>query len=310
MSQPLELSIIIPTHGSHSSVQLSIQSCLSQKFHPGTFEILVVSNLPDSHLESWIKKAQDTYKSFSNLHYLVSGKIGVNWARNTGGKLAKGKYLYFLDDDCLLPHPLFISEMLENYINDSPGKIIGGQYRLNNETHFFSLGYQLLTDLWISRGIVHIPKNQEGQNSHLWPANNLLGGNLLICQQVFKSTSGFTNEISEGGDEVEYLRRLSNLGYSLYFCINLSVYHIGKQSFLKFVRRAWLHGKAKAKYKLESNLNMEQNFWPFQFLTQPTFRKYLKPTAILAASLHLLIVQFAWCYYYLKRKQRPFQKKQ
>lgn len=101
------VSVIIPTYGGNTSLELAVDSVLSQVFQP--FEIIVVDdNNPETEER---KKTEMLMKKFRNdfrVKYIQheKNKNGAA-ARNTGVRASSGKYIAFLDDDdCFLPHKL------------------------------------------------------------------------------------------------------------------------------------------------------------------------------------------------------------
>ncbi|WP_374330125.1 glycosyltransferase family 2 protein [Soonwooa sp.] len=90
-------SIIITTYRRPKLVRRAIQSCVSQDF-VGDYEIIVVDdNGAGSDMQS---KTEAVVKSFEDIHYIsLSKNSGACIARNKGAAMAKGRYLFFLDDD-------------------------------------------------------------------------------------------------------------------------------------------------------------------------------------------------------------------
>ena len=92
-------STIIPTIG-RSTLSRAVESVLNQAFTAADFEIIVVNDsgqpLPDAE---WQKSEK--------VQVLNTNRREKSIARNTGAAIARGKYLYFLDDDdWLLPEAL------------------------------------------------------------------------------------------------------------------------------------------------------------------------------------------------------------
>lgn len=88
-----KLSIIIPTL--NRPTQLSRVLDKISSFLTSDIEIIVI----DDSLERWEAELETAFEG-SQIQYIHRGKkLGVSSARNFGAKLAKGKYLLFLDDD-------------------------------------------------------------------------------------------------------------------------------------------------------------------------------------------------------------------
>ena len=90
--QPV-LTIIIPTYNRADFLRESIHSVLSQTF--ADYELIVVDDGSSDHTE-------DVVREFPKIRYVAcSENSGVSHARNLGIKLARGRYVCFLDSDDL-----------------------------------------------------------------------------------------------------------------------------------------------------------------------------------------------------------------
>jgi glycosyltransferase involved in cell wall biosynthesis len=85
------LSYIIPTIG-RSSLDVAVQSVLSQQFDRAEFEIVVVNDSGGP-----LPKAD--WHELPRMSVLNTNKSERSFARNSGAAIARGKYLAFLDDD-------------------------------------------------------------------------------------------------------------------------------------------------------------------------------------------------------------------
>ncbi len=101
MRESVFCSVVIPTIG-RETVARSVQSVLDQKLPAAEFEVIVVNDsgqsLPDAE---WQKS--------DRVRILHTNRRERCFARNCGAAIAKGKYLWFLDDDdWILPDALKI----------------------------------------------------------------------------------------------------------------------------------------------------------------------------------------------------------
>lgn len=87
------VSAIITTRNRHQLCQRAIDSVLSQTY--SNIECIVVDDASDDgQYKDWEQDARITY-----VYIPKEESRGGNYARNTGIKTAKGKYIAFLDDD-------------------------------------------------------------------------------------------------------------------------------------------------------------------------------------------------------------------
>lgn len=98
------VSIIIPTYNRLPLLKETLESVFSQiNHHP--VEVIVVDDGSEDGTWEYLKELSNKY-SFLKI-FRHSQNLGVSSARNSGLKLAKGKYVFFLaSDDLLLPRSL------------------------------------------------------------------------------------------------------------------------------------------------------------------------------------------------------------
>ncbi|MDD5643412.1 MAG: glycosyltransferase, partial [Syntrophales bacterium] len=104
------VSVIVPTHNRPDMLVATLQSILDQTY--AHFEIIVVNDggVDVGNIVRWLNTRQ-------NITYAKHGRnLGLAAARNTGIKLARGKYLAYLDDDDLFypQHLETLVKFLEN----------------------------------------------------------------------------------------------------------------------------------------------------------------------------------------------------
>jgi hypothetical protein len=92
-------SVVIPTIG-RATLARAVNSVLEQIFHEALFEIIVVN-------DSGQPLAGAVWQQADNVTVLATNRRERSFARNAGAAVARGEYLYFLDDDdWLLPGAL------------------------------------------------------------------------------------------------------------------------------------------------------------------------------------------------------------
>jgi glycosyltransferase involved in cell wall biosynthesis len=89
-----EISIIVPIYNSEKWLQRCIESILKQSFH--NFELILIDDGSNDRSGELCDEYTSKSSRISAFH-IPNG--GVSNARNTGIKLAKGKYLMFCDSD-------------------------------------------------------------------------------------------------------------------------------------------------------------------------------------------------------------------
>ncbi|QWH63546.1 glycosyltransferase family 2 protein [Bacillus mycoides] len=87
-----KVSIIIPAYNSESTIKSTIYSCLNQTYED--IEIIVIDDGSSDSTGDIVRSIED-----SRIKYNFYENQGRSIARNTGLKLASGKYIQFLDSD-------------------------------------------------------------------------------------------------------------------------------------------------------------------------------------------------------------------
>ena len=101
-------SVIIPTFNRSKTLNRSISSVMKQSFKD--FELIIVDDGSTDNTHEICHKY--------DLNYIKTENHGVSYARNTGAKTARGKWLAFLDsDDEWLPDKL---KKQKDFIRDNP----------------------------------------------------------------------------------------------------------------------------------------------------------------------------------------------
>lgn len=96
MRAPL-VSIIIPTYNRCDLLLLAVESCLSQEC--SSYEIIIIDDGSTDETRRIIESRLMLDWSGCNINYNCQDNAGASAARNYGLRLAKGKYVQFLDSD-------------------------------------------------------------------------------------------------------------------------------------------------------------------------------------------------------------------
>lgn len=127
------VSIIIPIY----NVENYIEECLEsvyQQIYPHIEVILVNDRTPDHSMEianTIVAKYQDKFPTTIINH---EQNKGLSEARNSGMKIAKGEYIYFIDSDDRITHNAI--ELLANVVFQHKDiEIVEGEYTRESETN-------------------------------------------------------------------------------------------------------------------------------------------------------------------------------
>ena len=139
MGNNIEVSIIILTNNAESNIHETLLMVFSQEIDKKLEVIIIDSGSTDRTLEI-IKKFPGVILVQKRPDEFQHGKT-----RNIGGKMARGKYLVFLNGDAVPNDKKWLSSLLNNFVRDE--KVVGAYSR-------------------------HIPK----ENCHIYMALEISGG--------------------------------------------------------------------------------------------------------------------------------------
>lgn len=91
----MKLSIIIPAYNIENFIYDCLKYVYEQDLNKTEYEVIVVN---DGSTDCTLKKIE-IFKKYENLIILNQENQGLSMARNNGFKIAKGKYIWFIDGD-------------------------------------------------------------------------------------------------------------------------------------------------------------------------------------------------------------------
>ena len=219
-----DLTIVIPTLGRKSI--FALLSSIEAQTHLYKIEIKVVCNPPNINLRRYLENRP-------GFQYLES-KIGANSARNIGWRKAQSPWVYFLDDDTILPHPRHIENVMKTIKMNQGKSILGGPYRTPLPAGVFALAYQELQDSWLQSGY---------RNSLQWI--HLLGGNIIVKKESLDENL-FCDDLVFGGTETELFYRWAQQGHTMTKINDLFVFHQVEINWASFIYKNFQQGVGHA----------------------------------------------------------------
>lgn len=100
MEKKIDISVVIATYGRPALLTRCLEVLALQSFPRDKFEVVVVTDGPDSNTIARLTSLEHTFPYHLSFHSLPK-KSGPAAARNLGWRLAKGELIAFTDDDCL-----------------------------------------------------------------------------------------------------------------------------------------------------------------------------------------------------------------
>jgi glucosyl-dolichyl phosphate glucuronosyltransferase len=285
MINRIDLSIVICTFNRIKSLQKALNSLLNSNVGEHfVYEILIVDNNSNDNTREIIKEEE---KRNSSIHYLFVKTQGLSYARNFGFTKAKGEYIAYIDDDCIVPTD-WIREV-QNIICENNPDIFGGPYI----PYYITKKPKWYKDDYGSFMQGKFPSSKGGVKDFY-----LCGGNLIIKRKLLITAGGFNVDLGMSGNHIAYaeegelqkriLQEFPNT--KIYFDPELIVLHLVPPHKMRIywrIRQQFSRGKSLVILNNEKQENMNYlQYWSkltqkilfviLHFVKGVFFRDYIK----------------------------------
>lgn len=246
------ISIVIPTYN-RSQYLLKILNILkSNSINFCRFEIVICDSFSKDHTKTKI----NTFKSFNrnlNIRYLNLNKNIHSIKRNKGILKTKGRYIIFLDDDCI-PERTFVKDYYKIFSN----------YKNKNNIYCGSVDYQKeikKNNFLKYRKTRHfiLNKNQKIFENNLKPSKIVTMNMGFEMSYKIQKTKFFNKNFnSYGFEDYEFAYRLSKKGFNLKAC-SVLVRHNDLRGFYLYLNKIRFLGYQSMKYLVNINYDAAKN---------------------------------------------------
>jgi glycosyltransferase involved in cell wall biosynthesis len=213
------VSVIVPALNEEAVIARCLESLAAQTLPLDEFEVIVVDNgSRDRSVEIALR-----FRDSLRLRVLKREGVRISALRNFGAAAARGRFLAFLDADCIAP-PDWLSHALQALRGEGCG-VIGAHYTIPPGSS------------WVARTWYEdLRTRKRGRVSYV-PA-----GTLLIGRELFFEVGGF-DETIETSEDCEFCQRVSAAGFPVEAIPALSTVHLGTpQTVAAFYRKQRWHG--------------------------------------------------------------------
>lgn len=230
----MDVSIIIVNYNTKDL----IKNCLNSIFEQTVgvkFEVIIIDNASVDGSQQMIKEKFPQITLIEN-----EGNLGFGKANNLGAKIAKGKYLFFLNSDCLLIEntiKAFYDFMERNNIDGSIGVVGALLYdkamKLNTSYHKFPTITSELN--WIIVFLfnklffpsIDPPKTYNySQSQFSNEVDFISGADLFILKKIFDELNGFDEQFFLFYEETDLQKRMSTIGLKRIILRNQKIIHL------------------------------------------------------------------------------------
>ncbi|MHB9154660.1 MAG: glycosyltransferase [Endomicrobiales bacterium] len=233
-NKPL-VSVVIPVKNGQDTIEKCIRSLFALNYP--RFEVIVIDDGSTDRTAA-IVKSLSSGDAARRLRLLEGDSAGPSRARNRGIAEAKGDFVAFTDDDCLVDRE-WLNELLKGFRGDTAA--VGGTQKspedesaFGKAVHDFMMTVGFLTDYM---------KDPSGAGIREVDHNPTC--NAMYRREVFAKTGGFMEDLWPGEDvELDY--RVTRAGYRIVFAPKAVVYHYRPENLRQFRRMMFNYGRVQA----------------------------------------------------------------
>lgn len=212
----MQVSIITVAYNETIILEKAINSFLNYNdLKKSDLEIILVDNSTTTEVEKlYLKQFED------KIIYMKNSNQGFGEANNRGASIAKGKYLFFLNPDCLLYEQVYTKAI---NIYESKNKIGMLGFKLINHER------KILSFFWLNSYSFtkdHLIKLFNSLNIFLPRYMYTSGSNIFIKKEVFEKIEGFNEAIFMYEEEKVLHHKLRNINLKNYFSDEIKIIHL------------------------------------------------------------------------------------
>ena len=246
-----QISVIVCTYNRPELFELCLNSLTSQTVKQKNFEIIVIDNYGSKTTKKIVNKYKD-----KDIKYYIEKKTGLSFARNTGYKKAKNKYVAYIDDDAIAEKDWV--ENIIKFINTHPKvKIFGGPYERYSLVSIPSW----IPDKFGNNKLSNKEKKLNPKKEWLTGSNIIIEKNLLDNLGGFNTNFGMKGKKIGYGEETELQTRILDMGIDMYYSPKIKVKHLfdqRKHNLKWMIKNTYISGKYGEKSEAGSRTTLQR----------------------------------------------------
>jgi glucosyl-dolichyl phosphate glucuronosyltransferase len=212
----LVFSIVLCTRDRARLLKKALESLLRLDYSRECFELLVVDNASSDDTREVVREAQA--RTPFEIRYLFEQRVGLSAARNHGIRAARGRYIFFTDDDQLVD-PQALREH-QRAAEKYDARVLQGRIDLVFEGERPSWFRSELSGL-----LGETPAVSEGPLTF-----ELRGGNLVVRRDLFDEVEPFREDLGKGAagysEDTEFALRLKQRGEAIIYAPAARIQHM------------------------------------------------------------------------------------
>jgi glycosyltransferase involved in cell wall biosynthesis len=253
-------TIIVCTYNRADILKITLP-CYTSLIKPSAvkLELIIVDNNSNDETKTIAKGFTTKNKDdFANLVYVFEPKQGLSHARNTGYKHAKGDYIAYIDDECILPEN-WLAEAITTIKKQNNPAFLGGPYYGKFLPDRSSIWYkESFRDFYLLQK--NVPDGVL-KNNYLSGCNFITRRDVFTKIDLFDTNLGMTGNTLNYGEEQDFQRRFISQypDEVIWYNSKLFVWHLirdEQMSILHDFKEAVIRGQSSAKEKEFSLLQL------------------------------------------------------
>ena len=231
------VSVIVCSYNGSSTVESCLRSM--QRIRYENFEVVFVDDGSTDNTQAILKEFED----WPRLRVITQKNMGLSYARNVGMNAARGEVIAYTDSDCEADED-WLYYLALNMVRSSHAGM-GGPNLIPDE------GSWLADCVGLSPGgPTHVMIDDR-------TAEHVPGCNMAFYTWAAKEIQGFDSQFRKAGDDVDFIWRLQNRGYTIGFAPAAQVWHYRRNTVQAYLNQQRGYGEAEAllKYKHPDHFN-------------------------------------------------------
>ncbi len=231
------MSVIICSYNGASTVGSCLRSM--QTIQYANFEVVFIDDGSTDNTQAILKE----FEGWPPLRVITQKNMGLSYARNVGMNTARGEIIVYTDSDCEADdqwlYYLALAMKRSSYTGMGGPNLIPDEGSWRADCVGLSPG-----------GPTHVMINDR-------EAEHVPGCNMAFYTWAARQINGFDPQFRKAGDDVDFIWRLQNLGYSIGFSPAAQVWHYRRNTVKAYLNQQRGYGEAEAllKYKHPDRFN-------------------------------------------------------
>lgn len=210
------VTVAVCVKNAETSIKKAIESILNQDYPAEFMDLIVVDGHSKDKTIPIIKKAVSKGNIKTKIFY---ENKGLGHARQIAVENASGDYTVWVDGDIVLSRN-YVRKHVE-FMEQNPAiGIAAGRFSIRTKANLIGT---LESIDWV------IGDHQKRQTLTSDPRRICCAGSIYRAKAI-KQIGGFDGQIEGAGEDIDLGYRINKAGWSLYFGINASLQHIGKET--------------------------------------------------------------------------------